>query len=763
MSRRRIGIFGVTDESLGLAHLLLANPKLDIVRVWDADREQALTRIRSLAPDLASTLEAILIDDPDEFALHSELDAVIDSDTGPGFATRFPESPERGIQIVSPLTARLLWGYGVAARDRKAELLTALSEVVESVELTIDSAELFERMLDIAVGVTGADGGSLMLLNQPSQELRIRVAIGVEPELWSKIRVPMGEGIAGRVAADARPLRLRGKADRRTFQIVRERLDVESALCVPLVAAGRVLGVLNLHHSTQPDAFSDADLQFLEQLAHLDAQIISRAQEHESLRNQAARYELVRKIQGLMAGATPFPEQLRGLCRFVAESVGHGIATIFLCNAESSELRLAATSLEGGGFGGEYRVVKGQGVDGQVAQSRRPAFLRESDGSLAYVGLPLIAGERLVGVLSVQAGSDPPRGRAAEETLLEMAAAVAEGIARADREARMVTRATRANAINETGIRMLSTHDLDDVLNIATSSAAMILDADHALFRLQDEQTRRYAIRSYFGSADGPLQEALFRLDKTVSVETIRRRSPRNIRDIASVESLAADARDVRSLLSAPIKNNGRVIGVLNVYDKVTADRFQATSFSDDDFQVFTRFVSYVEQATQTAMYHVQTRQHRNFDEDTGLPNATYLGKRIQEEIARCVGRDGALAVAVCCIENLDEISREANPAHAHRLILRLADAMRSHLRDFDVLGRIATAQFAVLMPEPGLSPGERVFELARAVADEISHEDSLNDPVRVALAFGYAVHPGDGADSDTLLVRATAPRIRMV
>ena len=50
-------------------------------------------------------------------------------------------------------------------------------------------------------------------------------------------------------------------------------------------------------------------------------------------------------------------------------------------------------------------------------------------------------------------------------------------------------------------------------------------------------------------------------------------------------------------------------------------------------FQVFTRFVSYVEQAVQNAMFHALTRQHRNFDQDTGLPNAAYLGKRIQEEM----------------------------------------------------------------------------------------------------------------------------------
>ena len=56
-----------------------------------------------------------------------------------------------------------------------------------------------------------------MLLDTEARELRVRVAAGVEPELWPKIRVRIGEGIAGRVAADARPLRLRGKADRQAL------------------------------------------------------------------------------------------------------------------------------------------------------------------------------------------------------------------------------------------------------------------------------------------------------------------------------------------------------------------------------------------------------------------------------------------------------------------------------------------------------------------------------------------------------------------
>ncbi|MEM6987638.1 MAG: GAF domain-containing protein, partial [Pseudomonadota bacterium] len=165
-------------------------------------------------------------------------------------------------------------------------------------------------MLEIAVGVTGAEGGSLMLLDPDARVLRIRVAQGVEPELWPKIRVALGQGISGRVAADGRPIHLRGRADGGQYDLVRERVDVESALCVPLIHHGQVLGVLNVHHSRRADVFGDDDLQFMEQLASLDAQIIARAQEHESLRTQAARYDAVREVQRILRGPAILNDRL---------------------------------------------------------------------------------------------------------------------------------------------------------------------------------------------------------------------------------------------------------------------------------------------------------------------------------------------------------------------------------------------------------------------------------------------------------------------
>lgn len=758
--RRQLGIWGASEESLRLLRLLSGNPEVEVVRIFDPNVAQALERARTIGTALAHHVAPLLVDEPAAFFAEQDFDAIVDAEGD--FPSHVPAGPRAAIQVVTPLTARLLWGYGVAPRDRKAELLQALHEVVESVDLAVEADELFKRMLEIAVGVTGAEGGSLMLLDPKANVLRIRVARGVEPELWPKIRVAFGQGISGKVAAEGRPIHLRGQADRAQYDLIRERVDVESALCVPLIHHGRVLGVLNVHHSSRPDVFSDDDLQFMEQLAGLDAQIIARAQEHESLRTQAARYDAVLEVQRVLRGPAILSDRLEEFCRFIAERAGKGIAHLYLRESDGG-LRLAATSLTGAGFGGEYRLEPGAGVDGDALRTQTTAVLRHENGRIGYAAIPLVAGAQLVGLLSIQAGPAGEQNRGTLESWQEIAAAAADAIARTDREARMASRAERINAINETSIRMLSCTEPNEVARLATSSAAMILEGDHAILRLQDPTTRRYSIRSYFGAAEGAAQEALFRLDKAVTVDSIRRRSPHLIQDASLDPKLGEFVDEVRSVMTAPLKRNGEVIGSLAVYDKVALDRFFASAFDDEDLQVFGRFVSYVERALDHALSHRENQRHRNFDDETGLPNESYLGKRLGEEVARAAGRENALAVCVCKLENRAEITAEAGAPHVGRVIQCLAETLQTHVREFDVLARIERDEFAVLMPEPGRTPGERVFELARAVADTVSKNEALNQPVRIGLAFGYGVHPADGDDREALLSHAREPRIRMV
>ena len=136
-----------------------------------------------------------------------------------------------------------------------------------------------------------------MLVEPDRESLRIACALGMEPEIQAKVQVAFGDGVAGRVAAEARPRIVRGRAGHDEFVVLRERSDLQCSLCLPLIHQDRVIGVLNLHHTSRPDAFSEEDLPFAEQLGRLDAAIVARATDREQLRRGAARYQAVRDVR----------------------------------------------------------------------------------------------------------------------------------------------------------------------------------------------------------------------------------------------------------------------------------------------------------------------------------------------------------------------------------------------------------------------------------------------------------------------------------
>ena len=174
--RKLICIHGASEEAFQLIPLLTENPEVELGAIYDAGAGDLRARLTNLDPEVAAVLDAKLTDDADTVARNEQVTAVIDASPDEEFASRFPEAVARGLQVVTPLMARLLWGYSSTSTDRKGDLIQVLHEVLESYNLTIDTSELFQRMLEIALSVTGAEGGSVMLLDPEHQELRVRVA-----------------------------------------------------------------------------------------------------------------------------------------------------------------------------------------------------------------------------------------------------------------------------------------------------------------------------------------------------------------------------------------------------------------------------------------------------------------------------------------------------------------------------------------------------------------------------------------------------------
>jgi signal transduction protein with GAF and PtsI domain len=136
-----------------------------------------------------------------------------------------------------------------------------------------------------------------MLLSKEEGVLSMEIAKGMDEEVVRKIRVPLGEGIAGKVAKEGRPTLITGKAKDEEYTNLRAGTGVKSAICVPLIAASRVIGVINVNSSATTQDFTNEDLERLTSLAGLAAEVIQRSGDYEQMRADAAKFTFWKEME----------------------------------------------------------------------------------------------------------------------------------------------------------------------------------------------------------------------------------------------------------------------------------------------------------------------------------------------------------------------------------------------------------------------------------------------------------------------------------
>ena len=147
--------------------------------------------------------------------------------------------------------------------NRSAQQLSALFEIGNAINSSLERDTVLQEVLDRAIHLLNARKGSLMLLEEGGQELRIVVAHGLPTEIIATVRVPLGSGIAGGVAQEGKPrLLLRGERASDSGSAGKGG-GFPSAISVPINIKERLIGVLNISDRATEDNFTDEDVELL--------------------------------------------------------------------------------------------------------------------------------------------------------------------------------------------------------------------------------------------------------------------------------------------------------------------------------------------------------------------------------------------------------------------------------------------------------------------------------------------------------------------
>jgi len=194
------------------------------------------------------------------------------------------------------------------------------AEKLRDIQLVTDVALSLLRPQDLLVALVErvraafhADTTAVLLLDQSASQLVATAASGLEEEVLQGVRIPVGKGFAGLIAAEGRPVVLDAVTEDNVVNSILLHKGVRSLMGVPLVASGRLLGVLHVG-TLHPRKFTAQDVELLQLAADRAAQAVL------AMNAQVDRAAATALQQSLLPSALPSVPGLQMAARFVPGS-----------------------------------------------------------------------------------------------------------------------------------------------------------------------------------------------------------------------------------------------------------------------------------------------------------------------------------------------------------------------------------------------------------------------------------------------------------
>jgi signal transduction histidine kinase len=329
-------------------------------------------------------------------------------------------------------------------RNQGVDQLLKLQGLTDAALAHLELAALLPALLLRTREILGVDTCAVLLLDEATNELVARAAVGIEEEVERGVRIPVGRGFAGRVAADRRPVILDDVDHADVLNPILREKGIKSMLGVPLIVGGRVLGVLHvgmLRHRV----FDEDDVELLQLAGDRAAIAIAHARAFEAERQARRRLEEVQAVTDAALATLELDDLFAVLLPRIRDILAADTCAVLLVDEAANELvARAAVGIEEEVEQG-VRIPIGRGFAGRIASDRRPVILADVDhadvlnpllrekGIKSMLGVPLIVAGDALGVIHV--GTLVHRGFTSED--VELLEFVADRVALAIERARL--------------------------------------------------------------------------------------------------------------------------------------------------------------------------------------------------------------------------------------------------------------------------------------------------------------------------------------
>jgi diguanylate cyclase (GGDEF)-like protein len=750
----RLAFLDLPDDRVDLISTARRAPGVDLVLVASADPEALALRIAEVLQIPRSTEPLDLLSlKPDRVALPSlespGAAALLRSGISPAIFVSLSDllplvsapEPEPVAVEIAPIEE---WEREF---DEAAGAGRRLGEIREALALSDDRQRLFREVLALAIAETGADAGSLMIVDEDEGELRIAFADGLSRDTVRSVRQKIGEGIAGTVAQNGKPLIVNERVFDPRYKDGRERPRIASAMSSPILLDGRVIGVLNVSSDRQGKRFKDEDLDRLTEIGTQISAILDRVVRRSRSDLEALEFrarESVDRVFRTEGGSRT--ERLRVVATRLAGRLNAQAVTLYSAELESRDFVVLPS---GGGAGetgtvpvhpgsfiarvhreGESVCLTGEAWRTGDETSRRPALLF----------LAPIRGKQPHGVLAAEfAGSGDFDPEALAHVLDHVAAHLATLLeVRRDDEGTS-RRGNLVSLLSDIAPRLMVTRETEGLALETIAALRALFPSGLAAVRLVG-RAGDVVLRTAF---EGTEEERDAAQDREASLAS------KAIAEGVELSSATMDATDHRGrpvgpdegdAAVVPVRTSDRVAGTLGVVLPVRGTR--GSAIGEHELDALRKLALYVS----IAWEHVRGlggEERETHDRLTGLLTGAGLEARIQEEVKRAERYHEGFLLTLCSINDFMRVTERHGDEFSERLLREFGLALTRNVREVDAVARVGEGRFAVLSPETDKDSGALLKRMDQLLS-RVECLQTLDSPSEIRLTGRQYAYPDE-------------------
>ncbi|EMJ91413.1 SpoIIE family protein phosphatase [Leptospira alstonii] len=268
-------------------------------------------------------------------------------------------SGESSLVVLSLMTISRVALESVQIRkqtDRFDFLLTEIIRVSGLINKSLDLSQLLEAIMLSSKSVFRTEACSVLLLDDTKEYLYFHTVLGEKRDEVTKVRVPVGKGVAGMVVQDKKPMIINDAMnDPRVYREVDKasHFVTRNIMAAPLLVEGQVIGVIEAINTIDRTFFTEADLELFLSFSGTSALAIQKTgllqnleDANKDLRKKVSELESLFELSQVVSSAKSQADLMKQSVPVIHREMDAGKTGIFLINRRMGVLTSISYTLE---------------------------------------------------------------------------------------------------------------------------------------------------------------------------------------------------------------------------------------------------------------------------------------------------------------------------------------------------------------------------------------------------------------------------------